>query len=200
MPVSRPSPATATPANVKVSPLPTLITCGNLASGFLAVLLAVQGRFVQAAALVLVAAGLDLLDGAVARAGETDSEFGGNLDSLADLVSFGVAPAVALYLASLHTLPVTGVAACLLYVVCGALRLARFPLVKSPDHFIGLPIPPAGVMLAGLAVLDLPQAFGLVSVLLLSALMVSEIPFSKLPGIQIPGRSRQKKRSSAEEL
>ena len=185
---------------MKISPLPTLITCGNLAAGFIAVLLAVQGRFVQAAVFVLVAAALDLLDGAVARRSETESEFGGNLDSLADLVSFGVAPAVALYLASLHALPVTGVAVCLLYVVCSALRLARFPLVKSPDHFIGLPIPPAGVTLAGLAALDFPQAFVLVSVLLLSALMVSEIPFSKLPGIQLPGRSRHKKRSSAEEL
>ncbi len=186
---------------MKVSPLPTIITCGNLSAGFLAALLAVQGRFIQAAALVLVAAGLDLIDGAVARASDTDGEFGVNLDSLADLVSFGVAPAVALYLSALHALPVTGVAACLLYVVCGALRLARFPMVKSPEHFIGLPIPPAGVALAGLAVLD-PTWWPLVlaTVLLLSALMVSEIPFPKLSGLSLPGRSRDKKRPSTEDL
>ena len=180
---------------MKTSPLPVFITCGNLAAGFLAVLFAVGESYVQAATLVLVAAVLDLLDGAVARSSASDSEFGGNLDSLADLVSFGVAPAVALYLAALQAWPVAGVAACLLYVVCGALRLARFPLVKSPEYFIGLPIPPAGIVLSGLAALDFPRTFVLVSVLLLSALMVSKIPFRKLPGIKPPGRSCEKERS-----
>lgn len=154
----------------------------------------------QAAALVLVAAGLDLLDGAVARRSASDGEFGGNLDSLADLVSFGVAPALALYLSSLHALPVTGVAVCLFYVVCGALRLARFPLVKSPDLFVGLPIPPAGVMLAILSVPDFPQAFVLVSVLLLSVLMISEFPFFKLPNIKLSGRSRSERYPPTEDL
>ena len=110
-PALRQSPATVNtvkPADVKFSPLPTVITCGNLSAGFLAVLLAVQGKLVQAAALVLAAAVLDLVDGAVARASDTDGDFGVNLDSLADLVSFGVAPAVALYLSSLHALPVMG--------------------------------------------------------------------------------------------
>ena len=184
---------------MKTSRLPIFITCGNLAAGFLAVLLAVQGSFVRSTVLVLFAAVLDLLDGAVARNSASESEFGGNLDSLADLVSFGIAPAVALYLALLHTWPVAGAAACLLYVVCGALRLARFPLVKSPEYFIGLPIPPAGVALSGLAALDFPRAFVMVSVLLLSALVVSKVPFQKLPGDRLSGRSRHKKRSSPEE-
>ncbi len=179
---------------MKISPLPTLITCANLAAGFLAVLLAVQGRFVQAAIFILVAAGFDLLDGAVARSSDTEGEFGINLDSLADFVSFGAAPAVALYLSSsLHALPVIGVAVCLFYVTCGTLRLARFPLVKSPEYFIGLPIPPAGVVLAGLAVLDLPQAFVLVSVLFLGLLMISEVPFPKPSKIPLLRRSRDKK-------
>lgn len=185
---------------MKVPPLPTLITCGNLTAGFLAVLLAIQGSFVQAAALVLAAAGLDLLDGVVARNSSSEGEFGGNLDSLADLVSFGVAPAVALYAASLHGLPVTGVAACVIYVVCGALRLARFPLVKGSDRFVGLPIPPAGVMLAGLAALNMAWPFVLAATLAFSALMVSEIPFPKPSGIPAPGRSRDKKHPSTEEL
>ncbi|MGI9049123.1 MAG: CDP-diacylglycerol--serine O-phosphatidyltransferase [Rubrobacteraceae bacterium] len=185
---------------MKISPLPTLITCANLAAGFLAVLLAVQGRFIQAAILILVAAGLDLLDGAVARASDTDVEFGINLDSLADLVSFGVAPAVVLYLSSLYALPVIGVAVCLFYVTCGTLRLARFPLVKSPEYFIGLPIPPAGVVLAGLALLDPPQAFVLVSVLFLGLLMISEVPFPKPSKIPLLRRSRDKKRPSTEDL
>lgn len=185
---------------MKVYPIPTLVTCGNLAAGFLAVLFAVQGRFTLAAALILTAAGLDLLDGAVARAVDADGEFGVNLDSLADFISFGVAPVIGVYLASLRDLPVTGVAVCLLYVVCGALRLARFPMVRNPGYFVGLPIPPAGVMLAGIAVLGLAWPVVLAAVLILSALMVSEIPFPKLPGPPLPGRSRGKKRPPAEEL
>ena len=185
---------------MKISPLPTLITCGNLAAGFLAGLLAVGGNFVPAAALILVAAALDLLDGAVARAKATDGEFGGNLDSLADLVSFGVAPAIVLYLSSLHAVPITGVAACTIYVVCGALRLARFPLVKSPEHFVGLPIPPAGAILAGLALLGLIWPIVLVATLILSALMVSEIPFPKLPNTSLAGQPRDEKHPSTEDL
>ncbi|MDQ3316523.1 MAG: CDP-alcohol phosphatidyltransferase family protein, partial [Actinomycetota bacterium] len=94
--------------------LPHLVTCGNLASGFLAVVLIASGDFLYAAAFVLVAAILDLLDGAIARksCGEDVrlSEFGKNLDSLADVVSFGVAPAFAAYATVLHTLPVAGIA------------------------------------------------------------------------------------------
>lgn len=185
---------------MKPSPLPTLITCGNLSAGFLAALLAIQGSFVQSAVLVLVAAGLDLLDGAVARGSASDGEFGGNLDSLADLVSFGIAPAVAIYLSSLHSLPVTGVAVCLFYLVCGALRLARFPLVKSREHFVGLPVPPAGVALTGLAALNLTWPMMLAATLLFSALMVSEIPIPKLSVLFTPKRYRNKKQPSTEEL
>ncbi len=185
---------------MKVYPLPTLVTCGNLTAGFLAALLAAQGRFVQAAALVLVAAGLDLLDGAVARASDSEGQFGMNLDSLADLVSFGVAPAIAIYLSSLQALSTAGVAVCLLYVVCGALRLARFPLVKSRSHFVGLPVPPAGVALAGLAAITLTWPLVLAVVLLFSVLMVSRIPIPKLSAVSLPGRSRNKEHPSTEEL
>ena len=185
---------------MKAPPLPTLITCGNLAAGFLAALLAIQGNFVEAAGLVLAAAALDVLDGALARKNDCAGDFGGNLDSLADLVSFGVAPAVTVYLSTLNAIPVFGPAACVIYVVCGALRLARFPLVKRPNHFIGLPIPPAGVMLAGLAILNLNSLPVLTGILVLSLLMVSSLPISKLSGIPFPGRPRNKKRPTAEEV
>lgn len=183
-----------------VPPLPTLITCGNLAAGFLAVLLAIRGDFTEAAALVLVSATLDILDGVAARKCDCDGDFGGNLDSLADSVSFGVAPAIAIYLSTLNAIPIFGLAACVFYVVCGALRLARFPLVKHPKHFVGLPIPPAGVMLAGLAIPNLSPLLVLASILILSILMVSTLPIPKLSGISLPGRSRDKKRSTAEEV
>ena len=159
--------------------LPHLATCGNLTSGFLAVLFAAADDFGHAAAFVLVAAVLDLLDGAIARNGEGDppSEFGRNLDSLADVVSFGAAPAFAAYAAVLHALPVAGIAGCLAFFVCGALRLARFPLVGSPDRFVGLPIPPAGLFVAARAALVPPPLVGLAALAATSVLMVSTVPF-----------------------
>jgi CDP-diacylglycerol---serine O-phosphatidyltransferase len=161
--------------------LPHLATCGNLASGFLAVLFAASGDFFHAAAFVLAASILDLLDGAIARngceEGEPLSEFGKNLDSLADVVSFGAAPAFAAYAAVLHVLPVAGIAGCLAFFVCGALRLARFPLVGGPDRFVGLPIPPAGLFVAGLAALGPPPLLVLAALAATSALMVSTVPF-----------------------
>ena len=163
------------------SALPHLATCGNLASGFLALLFAASDDFLYAAAFILVAAVLDLLDGAIARNGgdEDDqlSEFGKNLDSLADVVSFGAAPAFAAYAAVLHALPVAGIAGCLAFFVCGALRLARFPLVGRPDRFVGLPIPPAGLFVSTLAALALPPVLLLAALAATSVLMVSTVPF-----------------------
>lgn len=161
--------------------LPHFATCGNLASGFLALLFVAREDFAHAAAFVLASAVLDLLDGAMARngggEGERLAEFGKNLDSLADVVSFGAAPAFAAYVAVLHTLPAAGVAGCLAFFVCGALRLARFPLVGGPDHFVGLPIPPAGLFVAALAVFSPPPLLLLAALAATSALMVSTVPF-----------------------
>ena len=161
--------------------LPHLATCGNLASGFLALLFAASGDFVLAAGFVLAAAILDLLDGAIARngceKGDGLSEFGKNLDSLADVVSFGAAPAFAAYAAVLEARPVVGLAGCLVFFVCGALRLARFPLVGRPDRFVGLPIPPAGLFVAALAAIGTPPLPLLAVLGATSALMVSTVPF-----------------------
>ena len=175
--------------------LPHLATCGNLASGFLAVLFAAAGDFVLAAALVLAAAVLDLLDGAIARNGYEGedglSEFGKNLDSLADVVSFGAAPAFAAYAAVLEVRPVLGLAGCLVFFVCGALRLARFPLVGRPDRFVGLPIPPAGLLVAALAALGPPPLPVLAALAATSVLMVSTVPFPTPAAILGPGKPRR---------
>ena len=162
------------------SALPHFTTCGNLASGFLAILFAASNHFTQAAAFILAAAVLDLLDGAIARTCDDEkrlAEFGKNLDSLADVVSFGAAPAFAAYAAVLQDLPVAGVAGCLAFFVCGALRLARFPLVWRPDSFAGLPIPPAGLFVAALAALNTPPLLLLAALAATSTLMVSTVPF-----------------------
>ena len=88
-----------------------LITSGSLVAGFLALILAAQGEFAWAAGCVGVAAVLDSVDGLVARRSLADSEFGAQLDSLADLVSFGVAPAITVYFSVLEAVPVAGIGA-----------------------------------------------------------------------------------------
>ena len=158
--------------------LPSVLTLGNLAAGFVALSFAAGGLFLEAAVLVALAAGMDLADGAVARLCSAEGEFGRNLDSLADVVSFGAVPALALYLSVLHALPYgAGLAVAAGFLVSGGARLARFPLVKREYCYLGLPIPPAGLALTLLAAIGAPPAAALAATLALAALMVSKIPF-----------------------
>ena len=125
----------------------------------------------------MLAGVFDVVDGAVARRTSAECAFGSNLDSLADLVSFGAAPALVVFLSLLHVVPVAGIGACLGFVLCGAWRLARFPLVRNARHFVGLPIPAAGVIAAVLAALGPPPGLMLAVTLALALLMVSAAPF-----------------------
>ncbi|MFH1074241.1 MAG: CDP-diacylglycerol--serine O-phosphatidyltransferase [Candidatus Firestonebacteria bacterium] len=141
--------------------IPNLLTSGNLVCGFLAVIFAVTDAlkltsyndfinpFVLSSWLVLAAMIFDLLDGIVARMTKTDSQFGKELDSLADLTSFGIAPAVILYLSVLRHLGKIGVLIAAVYAVCAALRLARFNIMIKSDlkNFTGLPTPAAAGVL-----------------------------------------------------
>jgi len=157
------------------------LTSGNLGCGFVALILAGQGEFAWAAGLVGLGAGLDAVDGIVARRDDRDDEgFGADLDSLADLVTFGAAPALMLYLSLLNDIHLAGIAVCLGFVLCGAWRLARFPLVESPRRYVGLPIPPAGVIAACLAALSPPPEVGLTLSTFVAMLMISEVPFPTL--------------------
>lgn len=149
-----------------------LITTGSLAAGVLAVMLAGNGRLGWALAAVGVAAVLDSVDGYVARRTSVCGPFGSHLDSLADLAAFGMAPALILYHGVLQTLPVLGAGACVGFVVAGAWRLARFPLIEDRRHFIGLPIPPAG-LIAAAGALVLPAGVAVVVCLALTGLMIS---------------------------
>jgi CDP-diacylglycerol--serine O-phosphatidyltransferase len=131
--------------------LPNLITTGSLFSGFYAIVASMDGRFYPAAWAILIAMILDGLDGRVARMTKTTSGFGVQYDSLADLVAFGVAPGIMVYLWALKDFKQFGWAAAFLFVVCGALRLARFNVQQGtfdPRYFNGLPIPAAAVMVA----------------------------------------------------
>lgn len=133
--------------------LPNLLTTASLFTGFLGILWAVDGRYENCAYAILISALFDGLDGKVARWTRTASEFGVQYDSLADLVAFGVNPALLLYYWQLHDFGRLGVMASFLIVVCGALRLARFNVqssVVAKKFFIGLPIPAAGCLVSTL--------------------------------------------------
>ena len=131
--------------------LPNLITTASLFAGFYAIIEAINGNFELAAVSILVALILDGLDGRVARMTHSSSNFGVQYDSLADLVAFGVAPALIVYFWALRPYGRYGWVAAFLFVVCGALRLARFNVQTGaidPRYFNGLPIPAAATMVA----------------------------------------------------
>ena len=165
--------------------LANALTSGSLAAGFFAVLSIFRGEYYLAAGLIMVAAILDILDGAAARRADNGNEaFGTNLDSLADVVSFGAAPALALYMSSLYELPIIGVVACLVFFLCGAWRLARFSTCKNPLYFVGCPIPGAGVLIALLAAIGAHPFVALPVVLALGILMIGTMPFPTLCGLR----------------
>ena len=131
--------------------LPNLFTAMNMFCGFYAVVAAINGKFVPAACALVIAGVFDNLDGKIARATQSTSQFGVEFDSLADLVSFGVAPGLLMYLWVLNPLGRIGWLAAFLFVVCGALRLARFNTqagTVSSKYFVGLPIPAGAGMIA----------------------------------------------------
>ena len=184
---------TQRPARKGVYILPNLLTVGSLFSGFMGILWALEGRFDLTALAILVSCLFDGLDGKVARLTRTASDFGVQLDSLCDLVAFGVAPAIMVYQWQLARFGRLGILASFMLVACGALRLARFNVMSgktttSKKFFVGLPIPAAGCMIAlffmferylpdDIAAAVIPKAC-LVLVYALSFLMVSRVRYA----------------------
>jgi CDP-diacylglycerol---serine O-phosphatidyltransferase len=168
--------------------LPNLFTTGCLFSGFYGIVATMNGDYFLAAWFILVASIFDALDGKVARLTGTTSKFGVEYDSLADLVAFGVAPGLLMYAWALKPFGKLGWLAAFLYVVCGALRLARFNVqvtTVESKRFVGLPIPAAASMVAS-CVLFLHHIGGpgtvrkvsvLVLIYVLAALMVSNFRY-----------------------
>ena len=178
--------------------LPTLFTLGNIFCGYLSIDSAVNHKFDQAAMLLFLAGVLDGLDGRVARLTGTTSAFGEQLDSLADVISFGVAPAFLVYLWALSDFGRLGLFVSFLFVVCGACRLARFNVqvhIVDKRFFVGLPIPSAAGALAGLIwVLPDPlpsreaKAIFLVVTFILSWLMVSTLRYRSFKDVNDKSR------------
>lgn len=170
---------------------PGVFTMGNLFCGFLSVLSSFDGEARHAAWFILLAAFFDGLDGIVARLSKGTTRFGVELDSLADLVSFGVAPAVVLYSFKLSDLGKWGWILGFVFVMCGAFRLARFNLqakAEGKDHFVGLPVPAAGTAIAAYTLfcyelwgqLRFPE-FLVTMIVAFSGLMVSTVVYEAKP-------------------
>lgn len=139
--------------NTGIYLLPNLFTTAALFSGFYAIIASMQGRFEPAAIAIFFAALFDGMDGRVARMTNTQSAFGEQYDSLSDLVSFGVAPAILVFSWSLQTLGKFGWICAFIYMVCAAFRLARFNVqIGSVDkrYFIGLASPLAAAVVASM--------------------------------------------------
>ena len=174
--------------------IPSLFTLGNLVCGFVAQSIVAEGRYVPAAWLILLAAALDNMDGRLARLIGTDSKFGIEFDSLADVCTFGVVPAFMLYHSLLHSPWGAVAAAC--FLLAGASRLARFNVIsyeegEKGEFFMGLPIPSAAIVLTQYIVYtertwDTIHAaqFGIALMVLLSLLMVSRVEYDAVPNFR----------------
>ncbi|MCL2243552.1 MAG: CDP-diacylglycerol--serine O-phosphatidyltransferase [Treponema sp.] len=192
--------------------LPSLFTCGNMCFGMLSIFSSIEGNFITAAWFLIGALACDIMDGRIARMTKTTSEFGLQLDSLSDLVSFGTAPAVMMYMLVLNSMGKIGFAIAILFVLCSALRLARFNALahsgEPQKHFVGLPTPAsAGVIISFVlsyqllapaefslnfntipALMELMPAFFNIMpivIVVLSFLMVSNIPYMSFKKLKL---------------
>lgn len=180
--------------------VPSAFTLGNLFFGFWAIVSAANGNFTWAGWFIVFAGVLDMLDGRIARLSNTGSRFGAELDSLVDLTSFGVAPALLMYFMEFSTAGRFAWLVCYFYVVAVALRLARFNVLATQGDngpsrtFTGLPSPAAGMTLATwypfsqtewyratLPYLNWQHQGLVILMLLLAVLMVSNVKYQKWP-------------------
>ena len=171
--------------------LPNFVTTIGLFFGFNSLHFSLMGKFYMAAVMIFLAAFIDAIDGRIARATNSTSAFGKEYDSLSDVICFGVAPAMMVYLWELKGYGRLGFLACFLFVACGALRLARFNTDTSGDNtkFTGLPIPVAAAALASVILLSdtigsIPDTPVLIGVYCLSFLMVSTVKYPSFKHVE----------------
>ena len=156
-----------------------LVTLGNALFGFLSIVATLNGEYADAALMLFFALIFDGMDGRVARFLDVTSDFGVQMDSLADIISFGVAPAVLMYKTSLYASGTLGLIAAAAIVFAGIVRLARFNILKGLGYFLGLPIPVVGVFLAAIIYTNTAISHKnlVVLMLLLAYLMISRIRY-----------------------
>jgi CDP-diacylglycerol--serine O-phosphatidyltransferase len=183
--------------------LPSFFTVGNIAFGFFAILAAIDKNFSMAGWFIILAMIMDILDGRIARLVKGESKFGVEIDSLADFLSFGLAPAYIMYLFHLKDYGFWGYPPAFIYVLCGAFRLARFNVSSKEEHqdakvFTGLPIPAAAGILASFVIVyslfeldtdmrsikiisrQMPFLYNVIPLVMLGLgfLMISKIPYA----------------------
>ena len=179
--------------------LPNLLTVMGMFFGFSSVIHSIRGEFKDAAWAILIAAVFDALDGWVARMTKSSSRFGVELDSLSDLVSFGVAPAVLIYIWALEPFHRLGWVGAFLFVACGALRLARFNVQmvgSEKKYFTGLPIPGGAGVIATFVIfyedtfMHAPDQnlLVLIMVYVVAVLMISTIRFHSIKELNVRDR------------
>lgn len=169
------------PLNIRI--IPSVFTLLNLFFGFLAIVWTLDSMYKLAAGMILLSALMDSMDGKVARKLSVSSDFGKELDSLSDLVSFGVAPAILTYKVFLVShLGYWGIILAAAFALCGAVRLARFNVLNISTYFVGVPITFAGGFMALMLLFHgiIPWFIYPVSMLVFSFLMVSTFKVAKL--------------------
>lgn len=163
--------------------VPNMITSGSVLCGMFSLMLTYRGHFLPSAFVLVIAVFFDYMDGRVARSIGGSSAFGEELDSLADALSFGAAPAFLMYARYIDigvgTLATLGTA---FFALCGVLRLARFNVMHVAGNFQGLPIPAAGMALASIVIAGIPLApyAAVAAMVLLGGLMISTVPYGNL--------------------
>ena len=174
--------------------LPNLFTASSIFVGVISIVEASKGNFVLASWLILLALIFDGLDGRIARMTNTTSKFGVEFDSLADIISFGIAPAMILYFFTGHEFGRFGILVSALYVIFGAIRLARFNISTAktdPNVFIGLPIPTAAIFVSMWILLFHKYSLESYSIILLclalgvALLMVSNFRYPSFKKVQL---------------
>ena len=181
--------------------VPDAFTSLNLLSGCLSMVSAFEGHFERAALLIEFSIACDILDGLFARASNTATKFGIEYDSLADVVAFGVAPASLVYSWALKPHGLWSVAVMASFIICAALRLARFNIQSATTagktRFVGLPVPGAAAMIAGLLfcydyfAFDFPRVLSVLMAVVtvaLACVMVSKVPYPALKSFDPRGR------------
>jgi CDP-diacylglycerol--serine O-phosphatidyltransferase len=179
--------------------LPSLLTMGNMWCGYASIVYSLRGEYETAAPLIGIAYALDALDGRIARLTGTESEFGLQLDSLADVISFGIAPAVMSFAWGLSSLGRLGWAAGFMFVACAAMRLARFNVQSTGGgdkrYYVGMPspaaaaVPAATVFMFPYGLYDYRAALPALAVVLVPAvLMVSTIKYRSFKDLDLKSR------------
>lgn len=181
-----------------INQLANFVTGLSLACGFLSIIFSLEGHFTFASLTIIIAVILDGLDGQIARICRSSSQFGKEMDSLTDVISFGVAPSILGYSFIYHQFQLAAIMGLLFYLVCSVMRLAKFnitPKEKLVNYFYGLPTTASGAILASFILLyrkyaQVPQPLiFLIIVIILSLSMISRIRYLNIDGIlQILGK------------